>query len=215
MKLYGYWRSSAAYRVRIAMNLKGLTYEDCFVHLVKDGGEQLQAAYKAINPQGLVPSLELDNGDYLSQSMAILEYLDETCEGPKLLPETAQDRAYVRALALSVACEIHPLNNLRVLKYLSGVLKVSDDEKSTWYRHWVTQGFDALEETLSNSKQTGKFCFGDQPGLADICLVPQVYNARRFNVDLTLYPTIVAIDQNCQELDAFQKAVPEQQGDAV
>ncbi|NVK18852.1 MAG: maleylacetoacetate isomerase [Methylocystaceae bacterium] len=215
MKLFGYWRSSAAYRVRIAMNLKGLSYEDNFVHLVKDGGEQLKEAYKAINPQGLVPSLELDNGDYLTQSVAILEYLEETFGGHKLLPETSQDRAYVRSLALSVACEIHPLNNLRVLKYLSNDLKASDEEKSIWYRHWVTEGFAALEETLEKNDHTGKFCFGDEPGLADICLVPQVYNARRFNVDLTPYPTIVSIDQNCQAIEAFNKAAPEQQGDAV
>ncbi|MDV7340590.1 maleylacetoacetate isomerase [Terasakiella sp. A23] len=215
MKLFTYWRSSAAYRVRIGLNLKETDFESIYVHLVKDGGEQLTEAYRAINPQALVPSIELPDGQYLTQSMAILEYLDETLGGHDLLPADALDRAYVRALSQSVACEIHPLNNLRVLKYLSTSLKVTDEDKSAWYRHWVEVGLHAFEETLIRTDKMGDFCFGDKPSLADICLVPQVYNARRFNVDLTPYPHIIRIDKNCQSLEAFAKAAPEQQGDAV
>ncbi len=215
MKLYTYWRSSAAYRVRIGLNLKETSYEDVYVHLVKDGGEQLSESYQAINPQALVPSLELPDGQYLTQSMAILEYLDETVDGHNLLPRDALDRAYVRSLAQSIACEVHPVNNLRVLKYLSSALKVTDDDKTAWYRHWVEVGLNAFEQALEKSDKMGDFCFGDKPTLADICLVPQVYNARRFNVDLTPYPHIIRIDKNCQSLDAFAKAAPEQQGDAV
>ena len=215
MKLYTYWRSSAAYRVRIGLNLKGLGYEDSYVHLVKDGGQQLSDMYKAINPQALVPTLETDEGQYLTQSMAILEYLEETVEGAALLPSDALGRAEVRALALSIACDIHPVNNLRILKYLASELNVSDEEKNTWYRHWIEVGFAGFEKMLAGSKNTGEFCYGDTPGLADICLVPQVYNARRFNVDLSPYPNIVRIDANCQALEAFSKAAPENQGDAV
>ncbi|WP_417782171.1 maleylacetoacetate isomerase [Terasakiella pusilla] len=215
MKLYTYWRSSAAYRVRIGLNLKGMAYQDVYVHLVKDGGEQLKEAYRAINPQALIPALELDDGQCLTQSLAILEYLDEIETKAAFLPEDAVDRAHVRSLALSIACDIHPVNNLRVLKYLSGTLKVSEEEKTEWYRHWVKTGLEALETTLAQSDKTGRFCFGDQPGLADICLVPQVYNAKRFNVDLTPYPNIIRIEENCQSLSAFAKAAPEMQGDAV
>lgn len=215
MKLYTYWRSSAAYRVRIGLNLKAMAYEDVYVHLVKDGGEQLKDAYRAINPQALVPALELDGGQYLTQSLAILEYLDEINKDAPFLPVEAVDRAYVRSLSLSIACDIHPVNNLRVLKYLSGVLNVSDDAKTEWYRHWVKTGLEALETSLSQSGKTGRFCFGDEAGLADICLVPQVYNAKRFNVDLTPYPNIIRIEENCQSLSAFAKAAPEMQGDAV
>lgn len=215
MKLYSYWRSSAAYRVRIGLNLKQIDYQSVYVHLVKEGGEQLKAEYGAINPQGLVPALELDDGRVLTQSLAILEYLDESAaSGMALLPEDALGRARVRALAQVVACEIHPLNNLRVLKYLSASLDVDADQSSTWYCHWLAQGFAALETLLADSPDTGKFCHGQAPGLADACLVPQVYNARRFKVDMTPYPNIVRIDAACAELEAFQRAAPEAQGDA-
>ena len=215
MKLYSYWRSSAAYRVRIALNLKRIDYQAVFVHLVKEGGEQLQPAYAAVNPQQLVPTLELDDGRVLTQSMAIIEYLEETNSGAALLPQDAIGRARVRSLAQLVACEIHPLNNLRVLKHLSAGLGVDEQQKNDWYCRWVTQGFDALETMLAASTETGVFCHGSAPGLADACLVPQVYNARRFNIDLTPYPTIVAIDAACAELDAFAQAAPEAQEDAA
>lgn len=215
MKLYSYWRSSAAYRVRIALNLKEIDYQSVSVHLVKEGGEQLLPAYAAINPQQLVPALELDDGRVLTQSLAIMEYLEEVEPGAALLPQDAVGRARVRSLALLVACEIHPLNNLRVLKHLSGGLGVDEQQKNDWYRRWVIQGFDALETMLVASPDTGVFCHGSTPGLADACLVPQVYNARRFNIDLTPYPTIVAIDAACAELNAFAQAAPEAQDDAA
>ena len=215
MKLYTYWRSSAAYRVRIALQLKGLDYEDAYIHLVRDGGEQLGEAYGAINPQKLVPSLELDDGAVMTQSLAMIEYLEEVHPEPALLPANPVDRARARALAQAVACDIHPVNNLRILKYLSGELQLDEDRKAAWYRHWVQTGFEALEKMLKDSSGTGRFCHGDKPGLADCCLVPQVYNARRFEVDMAAYPTIARIDGACLELEAFQKAAPERQGDAV
>ena len=215
MKLYTYWRSSAAYRVRIALNLKGLAYEDAYIHLVRDGGEQLKPAYQELNPQKLVPSLETDEGAILTQSLAMLEYLEETHPDPALMPDGAPDRARIRSLCQLVACDIHPVNNLRILKYLTGPLALSEDQKTEWYRHWVREGFEALECMLSNDPRTGQYCHGDQPGLADCCLVPQVYNARRFNLDMGAYPTISRIDAACMELAAFAKASPEQQGDAV
>lgn len=214
MKLYTYWRSSAAYRVRIALNLKALEYQPEYVHLVRDGGEQHKAAYRSINAQGLVPSLTLADGQVLTQSMSILEYLEEVHPEPSLLPTDPIGRARVRALAQLVACEIHPLNNLRVLKHLVGSLEVTEQAKNAWYCHWLTQGFEALELQLTSSPQTGRFCHGDSPGLADICLVPQVYNARRFDIDLSPYPSIVQIDSACLALEAFQRAAPEKQGDA-
>ncbi len=213
MKLYGYFRSSASYRVRIALNLKGLDYQHEGVHLLKNGGEQLSAAYKQINPDALVPAFE-DQGEILSQSLAILEYLDEAYPAPPLLPVAALDRAYVRSLALAIACEIHPVNNLRVLKYLTGELKLSDEQKTTWYKHWVEGGLQALEQRVANHPKTGRFCFGDQPGLADCCLVPQIFNAQRFNCDLSAMPTLLRIYQNCMELPAFISASPAQQPDA-
>lgn len=215
MKLYTYWRSSAAYRVRIALNLKGLAYEDAYIHLVRDGGEQLKPAYLELNPQKLVPSLETDEGAILTQSLSMLEYLEETHPTPSLMPDGALARARVRSLCQLVACDIHPVNNLRILKYLTGPLALSEDQKTEWYRHWVREGFEALETMLSNDPRTGQFCHGDQPGLADCCLVPQVYNARRFNLDMGAYPTISRIDAACMEMAAFAKASPEQQGDAV
>lgn len=212
MKLYGYFRSSASYRVRIALNLKGLDYQHEGVHLLKNGGEQLSASYKQINPDALVPAFE-DQGQILTQSLAILEYLDEVYPEPPLLPATALDRAYVRSLALAIACEIHPVNNLRILKYLTGELQLSDEQKNAWYKHWVETGLLALEQKL-NSHPTADFCFGDRPGLADCCLVPQIFNAQRFNCDLTALPTIMRIYQNCMELPAFIAASPAQQPDA-
>ncbi|PRY71141.1 maleylacetoacetate isomerase [Halomonas ventosae] len=210
--LYGYFRSSAAYRVRIALNLKGLAFEQAPVNLVK--GEQREETNRARNPQGLVPTLETDDGARLTQSLAICEYLDEQHPEPPLLPSDTEGRARVRALAQLVACEIHPLNNLRVLKHLVGELGVDDDAKLGWYRHWITEGFDALEAMLIPGAGSGDFCHGDEPSLADICLVPQVYNAERFECDLSAYPTIQRITANCRALPAFQQAAPEAQPDA-
>ncbi len=213
LKLYSYFRSSAAFRVRIALALKGLPFEYVPVHLLKDGGQQLSEQYRALNANALVPTL-LDDDHALSQSMAIVEYLDETHPEPALLPGTALDRAYVRAVAQSIACEIHPLNNLRVLKYLKHTLGVSEEAKDAWYRHWIEIGFDGLEATLAREGKAGRFCFGDTPTLADICLVPQVFNAQRFQVDLDPYPTIVRIFDACMALPAFQQAAPKAQPDA-
>ena len=212
MKLYSYYRSSAAYRVRIALNLKQLPYETEGVHLLKNGGEQKQPAYSAKNPQKLVPALE-DNGQVFTQSLAIIEYLDEAYPAQPLLPAAATERARVRAMAQLIACDIHPLNNLRVLGYLQNQLGADETAKTEWYRHWIQEGFAALE-TLLQSEQTSRFCHGDTPTLADCCLVPQVYNARRFQVDLSLYPTIVRIVAECEALPAFQTAAPENQPDA-
>ncbi|MCS6231186.1 maleylacetoacetate isomerase [Shewanella baltica] len=216
MKLYGYWRSSAAYRVRIALNLKGISAEQLSVHLVRDGGEQHKAAYSALNPLELVPTLTLDDeldADALSQSLAIIEYLDEIHPQSPLLPASALERAHVRAMALTVACEIHPLNNLRVLQYLNQTLGVDEAAKNTWYHHWVASGFAALEILLK--RHSGRYCFGDTVTLADLCLVPQVYNAMRFNVDLTPYPNIMRVWTECNQLEAFADAAPERQADAV
>lgn len=210
--LYGYFRSSAAYRVRIALNLKGLAYDQAPVNLVK--GEQRGEEFLARNPQGLVPALITDDGARLTQSLAICEYLDERYPDPALLPADAAGRARVRALAQAVACEIHPLNNLRVLKYLTGELGVDEATKMTWYRHWISEGFAALEAQLSREAGSGDFCHGDTPGLADLCLVPQVFNAERFACDLAAYPRIRRIVANCRALDAFARAAPEAQPDA-
>ncbi len=214
MKLYTYFRSSAAWRVRIALNLKGIVAEQLPVHLLRNGGEQKQAAYLALNPQGLVPALD-DDGHLLTQSLAIIEYLDETHPEPPLLPRDALGRARVRAIAQSIACEIHPLNNLRVLGYLSGTLGISDEQKSAWYRHWVSNGFAALEQQLSHDNASGRFCHGDTPTLADCCLVPQLFNARRFDVALSPYPTLLRIEAECAALEAFAAATPARQADAA
>ena len=211
MILYGYWRSSAAYRVRIALNLKGLAVEDEFVHLQKF--DQRDDAYLALNPQGLVPTL-VDGDVHFSQSMAIIEYLDERYPEPTLLPDDLTGRARVRQLAQVVACDIHPINNLKVLNYLTQELGVSDDDRLKWYRHWVHQSFRGLEVLVSNSPATSKFCHGNQPTLADLCLVPQLYNARRFEIDLSAYPNLVRIDETCRAIDAFVNAAPERQPDA-
>lgn len=211
MRLYTYFRSSAAYRVRIGLNLKGLAYEAVPVHLLRGGGEQLLPSYRAVNAAGLVPAL--DDGAILTQSLAILEYLDETHPEPALLPPDPLGRARVRALAQSIACDIHPIGNLRVLKYLTEVLQVPDDAKAAWSRHWIAEGFTALETMLAAVPERGRYCHGDTPTLADCCLVPQVFNARRFSVDLTPYPTIVAIDAACSAIAAFAEAHPERQAD--
>ncbi|PMS21258.1 maleylacetoacetate isomerase [Trinickia dabaoshanensis] len=213
MKLYSYFRSSAAYRVRIALNLKGLAYDYAAVHLLRGGGEQLMPEYRRINPDGIVPAL-VDDGLVLQQSLAIIEYLEETHPNPPLLPSTPGDRAYVRSIALQIACEIHPLNNLRVLKYLKHSLNVTDEAKDAWYRHWVTNGFDALEPRLAGDPRTGQFVYGDTPTMADLALVPQVFNALRFNVDMAAYPTIQRIYDEALRHDAFVRASPEKQPDA-
>ncbi|MCL1088540.1 maleylacetoacetate isomerase [Shewanella profunda] len=216
MKLYGYWRSSAAYRVRIALNLKGISVEQLSVHLVRDGGEQHAAAYSALNPLELVPTLVVgdeEDSDALSQSLAIIEYLDELYPKTALLPASALERAHVRAMALTIACEIHPLNNLRVLQYLTQTLGVDEAAKNTWYHHWVASGFEALETLLA--RHSGRYCFGNAVTLADLCLVPQVYNAQRFNVDLTPYPNIMRVWAECNQLAAFADAAPECQADAL
>ncbi|TCF97199.1 maleylacetoacetate isomerase [Paraburkholderia strydomiana] len=215
MKLYSYFRSSASYRVRIALNLKGVRYEYLPVHLVRNGGEQLAPAYREINPDQLVPTLIDDAGSPIPQSLAIIEYLEETYPMPPLLPREPADRAYVRSLALQIASEIHPLNNLRVLKYLTESLGLSEEIKSTWYRHWVEVGFGSLEARLASDARTGTFCHGDAPTLADLCLVPQVFNAKRFSIDVNRYPTLARINANALQLEAFAQAAPDRQPDAA
>lgn len=211
--LYGYWRSSAAYRVRIALNLKGLAYESRAVHLVNNGGEQHAPDFQALNPQELVPCL-VDRGHVLTQSMAILEYLDDTHPAVPLLPTDPAGRARVRALAQVVACDIHPLGNLRVLQHLVTQFGADDAAKGVWSRHWIGLGLAALETMLAGNVATGRFCHGDAPTIADACLVPQVYNAIRWKIPLDDYPTIARIHDACLALDAFQRAAPEAQPDA-
>jgi len=212
MKVYGYWRSSAAYRLRIALALKNLSYEYAAINLA--AGAHNEAQWGAINPQNLVPVLEQD-GDRLYQSLAIIEYLEEMHPQPPLLPRTPLERARVRSLALIVACEIHPLNNPRVLKYLTGKVGTSEEQKLAWYSHWVSAGFTALEKRLATERGTGAYCHGDAPGLADVCLVPQVANAVRFKVDLEPFPLIRRINATCLEHEAFRQAAPQNQPDAV
>ena len=213
-KLYTYFRSSAAYRVRIALNLKGLPYKSVPVHLLRDGGEQHAPDYARLNPAELVPTL-VDGEHALGQSLAIIEYLDEVHPSPLLLPGSALARARIRALAQSIACDMHPLNNLRVLQRLEATLGASAQTKSEWYAHWVTLGFTALESMLSQSAATGRYCHGDTPTLADCCLVPQIYNAERFGISLAAYPTLCRIGAACLELPAFQQASPQAQADAA
>ena len=214
LTLYSYWRSSAAYRVRIALNLKGLEYTIKPVHLTRDGGEQHAEAFREVNPQQLIPVL-VDGDRVIRQSLAIIEYLDDAYpETRRLLPLAARDRARVRAIAQLIACDIHPLGNLRVLQYLERNLKASESQRQAWSRHWISAGFDALEPMLAGNHSTGTFCEGDRPTIADCCLVPQVYNARRFEVRMENYPTIARIDAACRELDAFKRAAPEAQSDA-
>ena len=210
MKLHGYFRSSAAFRVRIALNLKGLAYDHVSVHLRK--GDQKSPAYLGLNPQALVPTLE-DGPHALTQSLAIVEYLDETHPKPALLPAKPAERARVRALAQIVACDIHPIDNLRVLEYLAKELKADEAAVGRWFNHWIATGFGGLEATLAKDGATGRFCHGDTPGLADICLVPQVFNSRRYNLDLAPYPTITRIFEACMALPAFDSAQPSRQPD--
>jgi maleylacetoacetate isomerase len=212
MKLYTYYRSSAAYRVRIALNLKGLEHEDTFVHLRQQ--DQRAADYLAVNPQGLVPTLIDDDNTAIGQSLAILEYLEERYPQPPLRPGSPAGRARVRQLAMIVACDIHPIDNLKVLNFLTGDLGVDEAGRLRWYRHWVDEGFAAMEAILANQAATGTFCHGDSPTIADVCLVPQVYNAGRFEVDMAPYPTIRRINEACLALPAFADAAPEKQPDA-
>jgi len=213
MKLYTFFRSSASYRVRIALNLKGLDYEQAPIHLRRGGGEQLKPSYKAINPQALVPALE-DEGQIFSQSLAIIEYLEELYPKPPLLPSDAAERAVVRSMALLIACEVHPIQNLRVLNHLKSDHKQSDDDTIRWARHWINLGFSPLEQMINSVTEQGDFCFGKTPTMADICLVPQLGNARRFGVDLSAYPKLLAIESACMSLPAFANAAPEHQPDA-
>jgi maleylpyruvate isomerase len=212
IKLYSYFRSSAAYRVRIALNLKSLPYEYLPVHLVK--GEQRDERYRALNPQALVPML-VDDGEAITQSMAIIEYLDEKFPDPPLLPPPPEARARVRSIAQAIACDIHPLNNLRVLKYLTGTLGATEDAKNAWYRHWIELGLAAIEARLAADSRTGAFCHGATPTLADICLVPQLANARRYDFSIEAYPTLGRIESHCLALDAFARAAPTRQPDAA
>ena len=214
LTLYSYWRSSAAYRVRIGLNLKGLDYALVPVHLVRDGGQQHAPDYAALNPQQLVPALR-DGERVLTQSLAILEYLEETRPQPPLLPVDAAGRARVRALAQLVACDIHPLNNLRVLQFFDRQWNVPQAERDDWVLYWMREGFAAMETMLAASPDTGRYCHGDMPGLADCCLLPQLYNARRFTLDLAPFPTLRRIEAACQALDAFDRARPENQPDAA
>ena len=214
LTLYSYWRSSAAYRVRIGLNLKGLDYALVPVHLVRDGGQQHAPGYAALNPQQLVPALR-DGERVLTQSLAILEYLEETRPQPPLLPVDAAGRARVRALAQLVACDIHPLNNLRVLQFFDRQWNVPQAERDDWVLYWMREGFAAMETMLAASPDTGRYCHGDMPGLADCCLLPQLYNARRFTLDLAPFPTLRRIEAACQALDAFDRARPENQPDAA
>jgi maleylpyruvate isomerase len=213
MKIYGYFRSSASYRVRIALNLKGLAPDFESVHFHKDGGQQFSETFRRLNPQSLVPVLE-DNGEILTQSLAIIEYLDETRGGMQLLPTDPLGRARVRSLSQLIACDIHPLNNLKVLKYLTGTLQLSEEQKLAWYRHWTESGLAALEARLAKDRATGTFCHGDAPTMADCCLVPQVFNARRFECDMQPFPTVLHIYDNCQAMEAFRQAAPGVQPDA-
>jgi maleylacetoacetate isomerase len=210
VKLYSYFRSSAAYRVRIAFNLKGLSYETIPIHLQKEGGQNLKPEYRAINPQMRVPALKLDSGELLTQSLAMIEYLDEVHPQPPLLPRDPVDRAKVRALAQLIACDIHPLNNVAPLRYLKNELGQDQAKIDAWYHHWVLAGFEALEAMV----QPGPYAVGADVTIADICLVPQVANARRLKVPLERFPKIVTIDAACAKLPAFDKARPENQPDA-
>ena len=212
MKLYTYFRSSAAFRVRIALNLKGLAYEPVFVHLAK--GEHRQPKYASVNPQALVPTLELDDGTRLSQSLAIIEYLETLRAQPALLPKAELERARVRSLALLVACEIHPLNNLRVLQHLKRSLGQDEEQIKAWYRHWIADGLEKFEAQLGEGRPRGPFCHGDTPGLADCCLVPQIFNAKRYDCDLAPYASTLHVFDACMRLEPFQRAQPGSQPDA-
>jgi maleylacetoacetate isomerase len=215
MKLYSYFRSSASYRVRIALNLKGLPYELIPVHLLKNGGEQFSDTYRTLSPDAVVPTLlENAGGPALLQSLAIIEYLEETYPEPALLPRNAVDRAWLRSIALLIACDIHPLNNLRVLRYLTNELGVSEEDKNRWYRHWCEQGLASVETLLAHDSRVGRYCYGDAPSLADCLLIPQIANAERLKCDLSGMPTILRINAACLELASFIHASPASQPDA-
>ncbi|HEX9159129.1 MAG TPA: maleylacetoacetate isomerase [Rhizomicrobium sp.] len=211
--LYGYFRSSAAFRVRIALNLKGISAEPRFVHLLRGGGEQHDAAYKSLNPQELIPTLVHD-GHAIGQSLAIVEYLDEIRSEPPLLPREPLARARVRQIAYAIACDIHPLNNLRMLLYLRDSFGADEEKRAEWQRHWMAKGFAALETLLANSPETGAYCHGDAPTLADVCLIPQMTNARRVALDLSPYPTLMRIEAHALSHPAFEAALPKNQPDA-
>lgn len=213
MELFTYYRSSASWRVRIALNLKGLDPTAHFVHLTKNGGLQHTPEFDAVSPEHLVPVLR-DDDQTLTQSIGILEYLEERYPSPPLLPGDIGDRAWVRALSLQIACDMHPLNNLRVLQYIERTMGVTPSAKQAWIEHWNHKGFAALEARLSKSPRTGSCCFGDTPTMADCCLAPQIFNARRFNVDLSAYPTLVRIDAHLATIEEFRRAVPAAQPDA-
>ena len=213
LNLYTYFRSSAAFRVRIALEWKGLAFHSIPVHLLREGGGQHAPEYVARNPQRLIPALDVD-GRMLTQSLAILEYLEEVHPRPPLLPPDALGRARVRALCAAVACDIHPLNNLRVLRYLNSTLGIAEPQRDAWYRHWIEVGFDAIERLLQRDRPPGPYCHGEAPTLADCCLIPQVFNANRYQIPLEPYPTIRAIHDACLRLDAFQRAAPQAQPDA-
>lgn len=213
LSLYSYWRSSAAYRVRIALHLKGLAYAQKPIHLLNNGGEQRSAEFRAVNPQALVPVL-LDGERAIRQSLAIIEYLDESFPAIPLLPAMARDRARVRGLAQLIACDVHPLANLRVQQYLERELGADQAQREAWSRHWIAEGLAAFESLVRDNPSTGEFCEGEMPSIADCCLVPQLYNARRLQMDLSPYPTLVRIESTCLALPAFQQAVPERQPDA-
>jgi maleylacetoacetate isomerase/maleylpyruvate isomerase len=213
MKLYSYFRSSAAYRARIALNVKGLQYEYVAKHLMRDGGEHKRADYLAINPQGFIPALEHD-GALITQSIAIIEYLDEVFPTPPLLPARAVERAVVRAMSLLVACDIHPLNNLRVLNYLKAPLGQESEATSEWYKHWIAEGFAALEQLIAKHSSSGRYAFGDTVTMADVLLVPQVANSRRFQMDLAPYPVLKKVTAHLETLPGFSAARPESQPDA-
>ena len=212
-KLYSYWRSSAAFRVRIALNLKGIDYDIIPVHLTKNGGEQLSENYENKNPNRLVPLFE-DGKNSIHQSLAIIEYLDEIQAKPALLPGSAIDRAWVRSLAMDIAIDIHPISNLRVLRYLIKQAGASNEAKDIWYQHWVKVGLDSMEKQLSGDPRVGRFAFGDQPGLIDTCLVPQIFNALSSKMDISTYPTLMKIFHECMKLPAFVEASWEKQIDA-
>lgn len=215
MILYSYFRSSAAYRVRIGLNLKGLDYQIKPVHLLKNGGQQHQPDYVQVNPVQLLPALD-DDGLIITQSLAILEYLDERYPELPLLPKASAERAWARSMAQTVACDIHPLNNLRVLQYLKNELHAQEDARNQWYRHWVSVGLEGLEALVQrHGKKDHDFIFGDTPGLAEICLIPQMFNARRFDIDLSTFPRLLAVEEKCLELSAFQEAAPDRQPDAA
>ena len=213
LTLYTYFRSSCSYRVRIAMALKGLPYSSEYIHLLEGGGRNWSPEYLAINPQGLVPMLK-DGAILLTQSLAIIEYLDHTCPQPPLLPAMVQERAYVRSLAQMISSDVQPLNNLQVLEYLRQRLQVPEEGILEWYHHWTSLGFQAMEQRLAQHGCSGSFCFGDSPTLADICLIPQVYNAMRFGCEIDSYSLIRGIYDHCIGLEAFQYAAPDNQGDA-